>query len=38
MTTDASKGTVSFKLREPGFLRNYEVGADLRQGAHAGAA
>ena len=25
MTTDAARGTVSFKLREPGFLRNYEV-------------
>ncbi|GBF96358.1 hypothetical protein Rsub_09429 [Raphidocelis subcapitata] len=24
MTTDASRGTVAFRLREPGFLRNYE--------------
>lgn len=25
MTTDSERGTVAFKLREPGFLRNYEV-------------
>jgi hypothetical protein len=25
MTTDASRGTVAFKLREPGFLRAYEA-------------
>lgn len=25
MTTDSQRGTVEFKLREPGFLRNYEV-------------
>ncbi|KIZ00278.1 hypothetical protein MNEG_7685 [Monoraphidium neglectum] len=24
MTTDSQRGTVEFKLREPGFLRNYE--------------
>lgn len=25
MTTDSARGTVAFKLREPGFLANYEV-------------
>jgi hypothetical protein len=26
MVTDRHAGTVTFKLREPGFLKTYEVG------------